>query len=335
MVIEEKKRKGKGIVIKEQVDGAETSDEDFEESVKPAVTTAPKESKRIINRLYNIIVTMEISGLKPFDVKAILDTGATTCCVNKNAIPSEALEPSLYPVFVNGINSRTEVKEKLKGGMMVIGENRFRIPFTYSFPMNMKDGVEMLIGCNFIRAMQGGLRIEGNIVTFYKNVTAIVTKTETEVADVAIQELDLNDLEYIEIKESVYLNYGIKNEKFEKRFSSLLKRLEDLGYIGNEPLKYWSKNQVTCKLEIINPDLTIQDKPLKHVTPAMQEQFNRHVKALLDIGVIRPSTSRHRTMAIMVNSGTTVDPKTGKETKGKEMMVFNYRTLNDNTRKKS
>ena len=188
--------------------------------------------------LYNIIVTMEIPGIKPFDVKAILDTGATTCCVNKNAIPSEALEPSLYPVFVNGINSRTEVKEKLKGGMMVIGENRFRIPFTYSFPMNMKDGVEMLIGCNFIRAMQGGLRIEGNIVTFYKNVTAIVTKTETEVADVAIQELDLNDLEYIEIKESVYLNYGIKNEKFEKRFSSLLKRLEELGYIGNEPLKY-------------------------------------------------------------------------------------------------
>ena len=65
----------------------------------------------------------------------------------------------------------------------------------------------------------------------------------------------------------------------------------------------------------------------------MQEQFNRHVKALLDIGVIRPSTSRHCTMAIMVNSGTTVDPKTGKETKGKERMVFNYRTLNDNTHK--
>ena len=239
----------------------------------------------------------------------------------------------MYPVFINGINSRQEVREKLKGGMMVIGENRFRIPFTYSFPMNMKDGVEMLIGCNFIRVMQGGLRIEGNIITFYKNVTAIVTKTKTETADVAIQELDLNDLEYIEIKESVYLNYGIKNEKFEKRFSSLLKRLEDFGYIGNEPLKYWSKNQVTCNLEIINPDLTIQNKPLKHVTPAMQEQFNRHVKALLDIGVIRSSTSSHRTMAIMVNSGSTVDPKTGKETKGKERMIFNYRTLNDNTHK--
>ena len=263
MLAEEKKRKGKGILINKPKDEAETSEDDqvkfsTEESAKPASTTPQsKESRRVVNRLYNVIVTMEIPGLKPFDVKAIIDTGATTCCVNKHAIPQEALEPSNYPVFINGINSRQEVSEKLKGGMMVIGENRFRIPFTYSFPMNMKDGVEMLIGCNFIRAMQGGLRIEGNIITFYKNVTAIVTKTETEAIEAAIQELDLGDLEYIEIKESVYLNYGIKNEKFEKRFSSLLRRLDELGFIGNEPLKHWSKNQVTCMLEIINLDLTI------------------------------------------------------------------------------
>jgi hypothetical protein len=90
---------------------------------------------------------------------------------------------------------------------------------------------------------------------------------------------------------------------------------------------------VVCKLEIINPDLTIQDRPLKHVTPIMREQFDRHVQALLRIGVIRPSKSRHRTMAIMVNSGTTIDPVTKKEVKGKERMVFNYRTLNDYTHK--
>ena len=90
---------------------------------------------------------------------------------------------------------------------------------------------------------------------------------------------------------------------------------------------------MVCKLDLINPDLTIEDKPLKHVTPVMQEQFTRHIKALLDIRVIRPSTSRHRTMAFIVNSSTSIDPKTGKEVKGKERMVLNYRTLNDNTHK--
>ncbi|KAL9250959.1 Polyprotein P3-like protein [Drosera capensis] len=112
-----------------------------------------------------------------------------------------------------------------------------------------------------------------------------------------------------------------------------MKRLTDNGFIGNDPLKHWARNKVHCKLDIINPDLTIQDKPLKHVTPAMEDAFKRHVTALLEIRVIRPSKSRHRTMAIMVNSGTTVDPITKREIRGKERMVFNYRSVNDNTYK--
>ncbi|GJS16868.1 retrotransposon protein, putative, ty3-gypsy subclass, partial [Tanacetum coccineum] len=38
-------------------------------------------------------------------------------------------------------------------------------------------------------------------------------------------------------------------------------------------------------------------------------------------------------MAMIVNSGITIDPATGREIKGKEMMVFNYKSLNDNTYK--
>nr|GEX51174.1 retrotransposon protein, putative, Ty3-gypsy subclass [Tanacetum cinerariifolium] len=65
----------------------------------------------------------------------------------------------------------------------------------------------------------------------------------------------------------------------------------------------------------------------------MEESFKRHVDSLLKIGAIRPSKSRHRTMTMIVNSGTTIDPITGKEVKGKETMVFNYKSLNDNTYK--
>nr|GFB00141.1 TPA: orf y [Tanacetum cinerariifolium] len=36
---------------------------------------------------------------------------------------------------------------------------------------------------------------------------------------------------------------------------------------------------------------------------------------------------------MIVNSGTTIDLVTGKEVKGKERMVFNYKSLNDNTYK--
>ncbi|GKD82192.1 Orf y [Tanacetum coccineum] len=65
----------------------------------------------------------------------------------------------------------------------------------------------------------------------------------------------------------------------------------------------------------------------------MEDLFRKHVDSLLKIGAIRPSKSRHRTMAMIVNSGTTIDPVTGREVKGKERMVFNYKSLNDNTYK--
>ncbi|KAJ4792967.1 polyprotein [Rhynchospora pubera] len=294
----------------------------------------PRKGKRVLNRLYNIELTMEIPGVEKFKIQAILDTGATVCCVDQNAVPKEALEPSAYPIQINGVNSSQIANQKLKGGMMTIEENRFRIPFTYAFPMEQRDGIQMLIGCNFIRAMQGGLRIEGQMVTFYKNVTTIATKVDAEVAaSAAIEELELSELEYFEIQRITAYSCGEESQKFKERFRPLLERLKEQGYIGENPLQHWEKNRVKCKLDIIDPDITIQDKPLKHVTPAMKEQFDKHVHALLKIGVIRPSKSRHRTMTMMVNSGTSIDPKTGAEIKGKERMVFNYRTLNDNTHK--
>ncbi|KAJ3691582.1 hypothetical protein LUZ61_020746 [Rhynchospora tenuis] len=197
-----------------------------------------------------------------------------------------------------------------------------------------RDGIQMLIGCNFIRAMQGGLRIEGQTITFYKSVTTITSRPDAEVTAMAeIAELDLSEVEYHEIQRCIAYSAEEQSETFRAKFQPLLDRLKEQGFIGEDPLKHWSRNQVTCKLDIINPDVVIQDKPLKHVTPLMKEQFDKHVGALLRIGVIRPSKSRHRTMAMMVNSGTSVDPRTGVEIRGKERMVFNYRTLNDNTHK--
>ncbi|GJX58506.1 Orf y [Tanacetum coccineum] len=52
----------------------------------------------------------------------------------------------------------------------------------------------------------------------------------------------------------------------------------------------------------------------------MEDLFRKHVDSLLKIGAIRLSKSRHRTMAMIVNSGTTIDPVIGREVKGKERM---------------
>ena len=41
----------------------------------------PRQHKKIDNRLYNLIVSIEIPGVKRFDIRPILDTGASTCCI--------------------------------------------------------------------------------------------------------------------------------------------------------------------------------------------------------------------------------------------------------------
>jgi hypothetical protein len=101
--------------------------------------------------------------------------------------------------------------------------------------------------------------------------------------------------------------------------------------MGEDTLKHWEKNQVKCKIELINPDLIIKDKPITMMTIQTKEAMRKHVDALLARGVIRPSKSPHRTNAFIVESGTSIDPVTKKEVRGKPRLVFNYKRLNDNT----
>nr|GEX24019.1 hypothetical protein [Tanacetum cinerariifolium] len=183
---------------------------------------------------------------------------------------------------------------------------------------------------NFLRSIKGGIRIERDEITIYKKVTEIKTLNQTEVAKIA--ELEVREEEFLEINESIYFNQE-GSKVFLEQFKPVIERLKHQGYIGEEPLKHWKKNGELGKLDIINPDTTMEDQPLKHVTPAMEDSFKKYVDSLLEIGAIRPSKSRHRTMAMIINSGTTIDPTTGREIKGKERMVFNYKSLNDSTYK--
>ncbi|GKC89179.1 hypothetical protein Tco_1149828, partial [Tanacetum coccineum] len=267
--------------------------------------TASPKVRKVINQLYNVKVEFEIFN-------------------------EDALKPVTQIVSFNGLNSRQQATHKLKQGSFLIEGTKFKIPLIYAFDIRDINGIEMLIGANFLRSMKGGIRIEGDEVTIYKKVTKIKTSNQTQVTRIA--ELEVSEEEFLKINESIYFNQEGSKE-FLEQFKPIIERLKHHGYIEEEPLKHWKKNGKLCKLDIINPDITIEDRPLKHVTPAMEDTFTKHVDSLLKIGAIRPSKSRHRTMAMIVNSGTTVDPTTGREINGKKRMVFNYKSLNDNTYK--
>lgn len=113
-----------------------------------------------------------------FTIRAILDTGATVCCININAIPKEATEKLSYSVNFSGINSRQSTNLKVRNRTLRIAGQSFRILFTYCLEMALKDDINLLLGCNFIKAMGGGVRLEGGNITFYKKITSFNTDVE-------------------------------------------------------------------------------------------------------------------------------------------------------------
>nr|GEZ77529.1 RNA-directed DNA polymerase [Tanacetum cinerariifolium] len=166
-------------------------------------TTAPK-IRKITNQLYNVKVEFEIPNCPMFGTTAIIDTGASACYINKKVILEEALEPLTQTVFFNGLNSRQQATHRIKQGYFLIKGNKFKIPLIYAFDMRDSNGIEMLIGANFLRSMRGGIRTEGDEITIYKKVTRIKTSNQIEIVEIA--ELEVSEEEFLEINESIYFN---------------------------------------------------------------------------------------------------------------------------------
>ncbi|GKE86591.1 RNA-directed DNA polymerase, partial [Tanacetum coccineum] len=114
-------------------------------------TTSPK-VRKITNQLYNVKVEFDIPNCTAFGTTAIIDTGASACCINKKVIPEEALEPLTQTVVFNGLNSSQQATHRIKQGYFLIKESKFKIPLIYAFDMRDSNGIEMLIGANFLRS---------------------------------------------------------------------------------------------------------------------------------------------------------------------------------------
>ena len=111
--------------------------------------------------------------------------------------------------------------------------------------------------------------------------------------------------------------------KSKKDIEKIVQRLEDIQIIGEIPMKYWEKNAIECKINIINPEYIIKTSPIE-ATPKDIEEFKMHIEELLKLGAIRESRSPHRSAAFIVRNHA-------EEVRGKSRMVINYKRLNDNT----
>ncbi|GKF80717.1 RNA-directed DNA polymerase [Tanacetum coccineum] len=83
-------------------------------------TTTAQKIRKITNQFYNVKVEFEIPNCPMFGTTAIIDTGASACCINKKVIPEDVLEPLTRTVFFNGLNSRQQATHRIKQGSFLI-----------------------------------------------------------------------------------------------------------------------------------------------------------------------------------------------------------------------
>ena len=68
---------------------------------------------------------------------------------------------------------------------------------------------------------------------------------------------------------------------------------------SNNPLKYWEKTKIYCKLEIIDPDKIIRVRPMIYSQEDI-EDFKIRINELMQMNLIRESKSPHSSLAFMV-----------------------------------
>jgi hypothetical protein len=51
--------------------------------------------------------------------------------------------------------------------------------------------------------------------------------------------------------------------KSKKDIDKIVQRLEDIQIIGEIPMKHWNKNDIVCRINIINPNYIIKTSPIE------------------------------------------------------------------------
>ena len=100
---------------------------------------------------------------------------------------------------------------------------------------------------------------------------------------------------------------------------------EQLEQLYNEdPLQGWEKHKTKVKIELIDENSIITQKPLKYNFDDLQE-FKVHINELLEKNYIQESNSKHTSPAFIVI-------KHSEQKRGKSRMVIDYRNLNAKTK---
>ena len=287
--------------------------------------------------LITINCELELSKENRIQTVAMIDTGSTKSVIREELVPTQFRQKLVKPVKVSQFDTRTIYLTHCLNNIPIrIERQQFTLPLTFISPVG---SYKFILGLNFIKSLQGFLYTPPDITFFKKGITTtdqsnlIEAYNSISIEESSHKEEILDEQNSIDYDDTIFeLEYPTIGElptleiiqlERPKSLEELLQLAEQTRIIGEDPQLHWNKNKILAKLDIINPDLTIKTADMASNLVDKQE-FEQQIKQLLNLKVIRPSKSRHRSATFIVRKHSEVK-------RGKARIVYNYRRLNDNT----
>nr|WOA03487.1 reverse transcriptase [Atractylodes mild mottle virus] len=287
---------------------------------------------------------LKFQGYKQLDLHCFVDTGASMCVASKHVIPEEHWENSSRQLLVKTANGMITINKVCKNIDIMIADTLFHIPTIYQ----QEIGIDLLLGNNFLLLYGPFTQYTDRIILFKENQPVIIGKVTKAYLHgmpgyldsmkknsrnpipppINITSNKIEDSKRFAVLKLQLLERGreIINRRLfltqQDQISTIEKLLDEV--CSENPIDpQKSKKWMTASIKLKDPNTLVQVKPMQYC-PEDRKEFAVQIKELLDLKIIIPSKSPHRSPAFLVENEA-------ERRRGKKRMVVNYKKLNEVT----
>lgn len=246
-------------------------------------------------------------------MKCLIDTGSSTSLLNETKLPQYKRKPLAKPIKFNTLNSDTFVNSEIKTDLPIeFNEDAYMIWKLTKFKNKSFDAI---LGQNLLRPLGAIIDMKKEVLIINKNEINFLSKCP-------YKENEINQLEHVEINETVEENLvkGLNSEE-KNLLNKLLKSYKNLFFKEGE--------QLTSTSKITHEIITTTQKPIYskiyRYPQVHEEEISSQIEDMLKQGIIKESNSPY-------NSPLWIVPKKiDNSGKKKWRIVIDYRKLNEVT----
>ena len=224
---------------------------------------------------------------KPEWFHALIDTGSGVSLANSRIYPKSYWK-DYKPLTVQGINSEQITLGTCRIKTLIqIEDYILSIPILQSYNHM---GADKLLGVNFLRQF---------IYIMTNEAITLKTPCNHSITAPRIYSPIRRTTRKLHFRSSQCGEYNIKFNQIISYYEKILEKIDK--NFGENPIQLWEIDQTYAKIELKDPNVIIRVKPMRYRQEDRQE-FDKQIKELLELKIIRESKSPHSSPAFIVRN---------------------------------